>query len=122
MSEDSQIVVPEAFVDLYRPPGADRNRRPQETREVIAARHELCEDLAQMLGETAREKLLALGITQADVLDRIGRGLLEPGSPVSAREAGWVIGRLAEVLGWPLPEALTQARHGSPMPARPAGS
>ena len=100
MSEDSQIVVPEAFVDLFRPPGADRHRKPLAAREVIAARHEFCEDLAQMLGETARDKLFALGITEADVLDRIRRGLLEPGSPVSAPEAGWVIGRLAEVLGW----------------------
>lgn len=100
MSEDSQIVVPESFVDLFRPPGADRNRRPRETRQAISARHELCEDLAQMLSETAREKLYALGITEADVLERIGRGLLEPGSPVSAAEAGWVIGRLAELLGW----------------------
>lgn len=100
MSEDSQIVVPEAFVDLFRPPGTDRTRRPVETREVIAARHEFCEDLAQMLSETARDKLFALGITEPDVLERIGRGLLEPGSPVSEAEAGWVVGRLAEVLGW----------------------
>lgn len=104
MSEDSQIVVPEAFVDLFRPPGADRSRRPLETREVITARHEFCEDLAQMLSETARDRLFALGITEADVLERIRCGLLEAGSPVSAREAGWVVGRLAEVLGWALPQ------------------
>ena len=101
MSEDSQIVVPEAFVDLFRPPGGDRHRRPLESREAIAARHELCEDLAQMLGETARDKLFALGIKPGDVLERMRLGLLEPGSPVSAAEAGWVVGRLAEVLGWP---------------------
>jgi hypothetical protein len=98
MHEDSQVVVPEAFIDLFRPPGADRSRRPLEAREVIA---EFCEDLAQMLSETAREKLAALGVTEADVLERIRRGLLEPGSPVTVAEAGWVIGRLAEVLGWP---------------------
>lgn len=103
MQEDSQIVVPEAFIDCFRPPGADRSRRPLEPREVIAARHEFCEDLAQMLSETAREKHLALGVTEADVLERIGRGLLEPGSPVTAAEAAWVIGRLAEVLDWPQP-------------------
>ena len=107
MSEYSQIVVPEAFVDLFRPLGADRYRRPLESWEVIASRHEFCEDLAQVLSETAGDKLFALGITEADVLDRIRRGLLEPCSPVSAPEAGWVIGRLAEVLGWPFPEEST---------------
>jgi hypothetical protein len=121
MSEDSQIVVPEAFVDLFRPPGADRNRRPLESREVIAARHEFCEDFAQMLVETARDKLFALGITEADVLDRIRRGLLEPGSPVSAPEAGWVTGRLAEVLGWPVPEDLRPAG-AAPALARERGN
>ena len=74
MNEDSHIVVREAFIDLSHPPGADRSRRPLETREVIA---------------------------EADVLERIQSGLLEAASPVSAREAGWVVGRLAEVLGWP---------------------
>ena len=35
------------------------------------------------------------------LLDRIRRGLLEVGSPINAREADWVVGRLAEVLAWP---------------------
>ena len=35
------------------------------------------------------------------VLERIQSGLLEGASPVSARETRWVVGRLAEVLGWP---------------------
>jgi hypothetical protein len=73
---------------------------------VIIARHEFCEDLAQMLSETARDRLFTLGNTEADVLDRIWRGLLEAGSLVSAREAGWVVGRLAEVLGWALPQGM----------------
>jgi hypothetical protein len=51
VSKHSQIVVPDAFVALFQPPGA---RRASAPREVIAARHELCEDLAQMLTETAR--------------------------------------------------------------------
>lgn len=103
MSEDSQIVIPEAFIDLFRPGGARAGHRLTQPREVIAARHELCEDLAQMLTETAQEQLHALGVTPEDVLERIGRGLLAPDSPVSAAEAGWVLGRLAEVLGWALP-------------------
>jgi hypothetical protein len=102
MNEDSQIVVPDAFVALFRP---DHARRPTEPREVIAARHELCEDLAQMLTETARQKLFELGVTEGDVLERIHLGLHAQGSPVSPAEADWVIGRLAELLDWPLPSS-----------------
>jgi hypothetical protein len=106
MNEDSQIVIPEAFIDLFRPAGAQAAYRLTQTRDVIAARHEFCEDLAQMLTETAQERLHALGVTPEDVLERIQRGLLAPESPVSAPEAGWVAGRLAEVLGWPVPAQL----------------
>lgn len=102
MNEDSQVLVPDAFVALFRP--AD-TRRPTEPREVIAARHELCEDLAQMLTETARQKLFKLGVAESDVLERIHRGLMAEGSPVSSAEADWVIGRLAELLDWPLPSS-----------------
>lgn len=116
MSEDSQIVIPEAFIDLFRPAGARAGRRLTQPREVIAARHELCEDLAQMLTETAQERLHALGVTPEDVLERIGRGLRAPESPVWAAEAGWVMGRLAELLGWPIPvpEAPAPARAATP--------
>ncbi len=103
MNDDSQIVVPDAFVALFQPPGDHRPRRPTEPREVIAARHELCEDMAQMLTETARHKLFELGVAESDVLERISRGLRAEGSPVSPAEAGWVTGRLAELLAWPLP-------------------
>lgn len=99
----SQVVVPGAFVALFVPPGASR---PAASREHIAERHELCEDLAQMLAEQAQDKLWQLGVTEADVLQRMRAGLLAPGSVVDAAEARWVIGRLAELLGWPqLPDA-----------------
>jgi hypothetical protein len=65
--DDSQILVPESFTALFVPPGC---LRPTETREHIAQRYELCEDMAQMLTETAQTKLLELGITEADVLKR----------------------------------------------------
>jgi hypothetical protein len=105
MNEDSQIVVPDAFVDLFLAPQGHLRRRLSAPREVIAARHDLCEDLAQMLTETAREKLFALGVTESDVLERIHSGLQAEGSPVSPAEAGWVTGRLAELLDWPLPSS-----------------
>jgi hypothetical protein len=65
--DDSQILVPESFTALFVPPG---RLRPTETREHIAQRYELCEDMAQMLTETAQTNLLELGITEADVLKR----------------------------------------------------
>ena len=101
-AEDSQIVVPPAFVALFVPPGRSR---PAAPREEIAMRHEFCEDLAQTLTEHARSRLWELGITEADVLERIHRGLLHGDAGLSEGEAGWVLGRLAELLDWPLPAA-----------------
>lgn len=98
MSDDSQIVVPESFIALYRDPGRVKLRAP---RAEIAARHEFCDDLAQMLTEQARTRLWELGITEADVLERMWRGLRCEGSPVNEDEAVWVTTRLAELLEWP---------------------
>ena len=100
MNENSQIVVPEAFVALYKPQGA---LKPTEPWDVIAARCEFCEDLAQLLTETARLKLFELGIHESDVIERIHQGLLADVAVVSPAEAGWVAGRLAELLDWPWP-------------------
>jgi hypothetical protein len=100
MSDDNQIVVPQPFIALFIPPG---RTRPTESREAIAGRHELCEDMAQMLTEAASLKLHELGITEEMVLERIHRGLLAEGSVVSEAEAGWVVCRLAELQGWPIP-------------------
>ncbi len=98
MSEDSQIVVPPSFVALFVPPG---RLRPTAPREHIAQRYELCEDLAQLLTEQAQARRFELGVTEQDVLERIGRGLVAPGTIVDAAEARWVLRRLAELLDWP---------------------
>jgi len=100
MSDESQIVVPPSFIALFVAPG---RTRPGENREFIVERHELCEDLATLLTDTSRTRLWELGITEADVLQRIGRGL--PGSALglSAGEQRWVVTRLAELLDWDLP-------------------
>ena len=97
MSSDSQIVGPRSFIEVFVPPG---KVKPTETREVIATRYELCEDLAQMLTETAQTRLFELGIAEQDVLERMHRGLLADAALVTADEARWVIRRLAELLGW----------------------
>ena len=97
MSDDSQILIPRSFIDLFVPPG---RIKPSEPREHIAQCYELCEDLAQMLTETAKARLFGLGITEADVLQRTRDGLLE-GAVVGPAEAEWVVRRLAELLDWP---------------------
>ncbi|MBE0550231.1 MAG: ATPase with chaperone activity [Rubrivivax sp.] len=101
MSDESQILVPPSFVVLYLAPG---KTRPSAPRAEIAARHEFCEDLATMLTEHAATRRWELGITEADVLERVYHGLLGDEAPVSAAEARWVIRRLAELLDW---DALT---------------
>jgi hypothetical protein len=120
VSEDSQIVVPPSFIALFVPPG---RIKPTASRQTIAARYDLCEDLAQMLTETARAKQFELGVDEATVLERMLRGLLEQGATsmdatkdgatdgatdaseppgiVTAAEAQWVVRRLAELLDWP---------------------
>jgi hypothetical protein len=100
MSEESQIVVPPAFIALFVAPGRGRLTLP---REEIAQRHEFCEDLAQTLAEHAHAKLLELGIAEEDVLERIHRGLAAGQAGVNPAESGWVMGRVAELLGWPWP-------------------
>lgn len=100
MSHDdaNQTVVPPSFLSLYLPPG---RIKPTAPRQEIADRHEFCEDLAQMLTEQAVDKRWQLGITEADVLERIGRGLAAGELGLNPGEAAWVLRRLAELLGWP---------------------
>ncbi len=108
MSDDSQISLPPSFIALFLPPGgAARGAKPQASRQHMAERYELCEDLAQMLTDTASTKLFELGIRESDVLARIEAGLLAGAGAapalVDAAEARWIVTRLAELLGWPLP-------------------
>jgi hypothetical protein len=101
MSDDSQLVVPISFIALFVVPG---RIKPNATREHILERYDYCEDLAQMLTETASAKRWELGIAEEDVLERLSRGLVSPEAGVTDSEAIWVIRRLAELLGWPAPE------------------
>jgi hypothetical protein len=108
MSDDNQIVTPPSFIALFVLPG---RIKPTESREFIAQRYELCEDMATMLTEPAQTRLWELGITEADVLQRMHQGLVAEPSALSWAEAGWVIRRLAEMLNWdcpPLPDASVQ--------------
>ena len=96
--DDNQFIVPPSFVALFVPPG---RIKPTEPREVIAARYELCEDLAQMLIEHAQAVQFDTGADEAEVLSRMHRGLVvAPERVVDEAEARWVTRRLAELLGW----------------------
>jgi hypothetical protein len=99
-SDESQITVPASFTALFMVPGRSR---PNAPRDEIAARHEFCEDLANLLTDTAATQQWELGVTEADVLERVHRGLLSGEASVNAPEAQWVVCRLAELLGWPIP-------------------
>ncbi len=102
MSDDNQTYVPPSFVGLYLSHGQAKARLPKAE---IAQRHELCEDLAQMLTETASRLLHDLHITEADVLGRCLAGLSGESAVVTPDEAWWVVRRLAELMNWePLPE------------------
>lgn len=101
MSDENQIVVPPSFVALFVEPG---RVKPNASRQHILARYELCEDLATMLMDHAKSKLWELGVAEADVLERIHRGLLDDGAGVEVVEAAWVTRRLAELLDWDCPE------------------
>jgi hypothetical protein len=99
MYDHNQTQLPRSFIELFIPPG---KMKPSETREVIAARYDLCEDMAQMLTEHASAKLFELGVTENDVLERMHLGLLQGPAAVTAPEARWIVCRLAELLGWPM--------------------
>ena len=97
MSDDSQVQIPASFIALFIPVG---RVKPSVSRQEIAERYELCEDLATALVDKARTVLWELGVTEHDVLHRIHRVLREPTSGVAPAESVWVTRRLAELLEW----------------------
>jgi len=99
MYDDYQIEIPQSFMALFIEPG---RQKPNASRDAVAARYELCEDMASMLTDTAKNMFLSLGITEDDVLIQCYRGLTGLKAVVTVPEAVWVIRRLAELLEWPL--------------------
>lgn len=97
MSDEYQIHVPPSFHAVH----ADARGRLQLRLTEFRARYELCEDLAQALVERAQALRFDLGVTEGDVLQRIGQGLQPPASGLDSKEAVWVQRRLAELLDWP---------------------
>jgi hypothetical protein len=102
----SQIVIPESFIALFVPPGKIKASEPYE---LIAQRHELCEDMAQMLTEQAGQLQWQLGVHESDLLARMHAGISSGEAGVSAAEAIWIVKRMAELLDWPWPSWLDQS-------------
>ena len=100
MNDSNQLPLPASFIALFVPAGRSK---PSASREEIAARYDFCEDLASALTERASTLLWELGVTEADVLERMHGGLAGEGSALSVAEARWVVCRLAELLDWPMP-------------------
>lgn len=92
---DSQTVVPESFVALFR---VGSSRRLTEPAHHILARYETCEDLARGLAPQARALAEDLGVCPSDVAQRMVAGLTHPSVGLAPEEAQWVSTRLVEVL------------------------
>lgn len=101
VSDEYQIEIPQSFMALYTDPGS---HKPNAPRDIVAGRYELCEDMASMLTEPAKNMLFSLGLSEADVLMRCLQCLKEDTAAVDKMEAEWVIYRLAELLGWTPPD------------------
>ena len=112
MTEEFQIHIPPTFMALYVPPG---KIKPTLGLREMAARYELCEDLAQLLTEQAANMQFTLGITEELVLAQCEQGLLAEPSVVNPAEARWVVCRLAELLNWPMDQLLQSPPSAHPV-------
>jgi hypothetical protein len=105
--EEYQIPLPASFQALY----ADARGRLQAPLAEVRARYEWCEDLAQLLAERVglqpqdgwqdQQRLLQ----QCHEGLRNGEGDAAGEAMQTADEAGWIVRRLAELLGWTEPQA-----------------
>lgn len=112
MTEEFQIHIPPSFMALYVHPG---KIKPTLGLRDMAARYDLCEDLANLLTEQAANMQFTLGITEELVLQQCELGLLAEPAVVSPVEARWVVCRLAELLNWPMAELLSGSGPETPV-------
>lgn len=97
MEDTNQVFVPDSFTALYK---NARTQRMSLAWKDFLARYEYCEDLANLLQETARNMMFELHISEEDVFERVYAGLAIDGSGASPDEAFWILQRLAELIGW----------------------
>ena len=113
MPVEFQRDSPASFRALYVLPG---KCKPSLGQRDLAARYELCEDLANLLTEKAANLQFTLGITEELVLAQCETGLLVEPAVVSPGEARWVVCRLAELLQWPMDQLLQAPAPGQSNP------
>jgi hypothetical protein len=101
MSIDNQIEPPQSFMMLFVKPGQTRPNAPQE---MILPRYEHCEDMACILAEQAHPLAFKLNLSEKEVLERCHQGLQTGEVQFSEKESVWVVSRLAELLGWVIPD------------------
>lgn len=97
ISQDSQIIIPDAFCAIYT--DALRHRLTIG-KEELAMRFELCEDMANLLSESTAAQWFKTGHEKAEVLEQVHAGLLVSGSVANEAEAIWVVHSIEEELGW----------------------
>ena len=114
MSDDYQILIPPSFEAVHR----DARGRLQLPRDAFRARYELCEDMAQMLVDASQAVHHDQGVAEDEILTRTQAGLAATESGFSEAEAGWVVIRLAELLGWPHAALAAIAEGNKPGAAR----
>lgn len=95
--DDSQILIPDAFTAVHSDPVRGKLTI---SREELAQRFELCEDMANLLSDSTAAQWFKTGLEKQEVLEQVRQGLLGENSVVIEPEAQWVVGRLGEVLGW----------------------
>ena len=100
MQDGSQIFIPDSFLALYQ----GRNHQLRAPLADVAARYELCEDLAQMLVEQAQTLYHQSAPSEQAILTTMWMGLQGEGAVVAPPEARWVILRLSELLAWQSPD------------------
>lgn len=96
MTDEYQIEIPPSFYDLH----TDARHRLTVPMALVRERYEVCEDLASHMVEHCQGVHRDIGVAEDEVLARCHRGLASPESGVSPDESGWVVTRLAELLGW----------------------
>ncbi|HSW07147.1 hypothetical protein [Aquabacterium sp.] len=101
MSDDYQIFIPPSFHALF----VDGRGRLAVPLSEFRARYELCEDMAQMLVDHSQAVHHDQGVAEEIILRRTRAGLGTAESGFSEAEAGWIVTRLAELLGWPALDA-----------------